>query len=419
MFQSVSSFISTLAVLGIVGYVVRSTLRRLGVPPAVSLIALGVLVGPAAADWMPPAWLEQRTLISTGAFVVLLVRAAVALPYSGMRAVVGAGVVFGSIPVLFELLAVAGLGRAAGIFDRGALAVLAGFVVAAVSPAVILPIMLEQKDRGRGVARNVPDRIIGHTVVNAFIAQTGILILLGALAPNASDGTLTRSLAWLPVQLVGGIAVGVLAGTVLRVERWIPEARTNEAPENTWRLWAVALAILAAGAAVYFSCQRFSMESVFATLAVGFILRTRVRRFEQALRQRLRTVWSLAEIALFANLGSQIQVDRLEASWEIVWLVAIVAAALAVRLVVAAFLTRLTSLTRFERGYVVASHVPKATIQAVFGALPWATFSARGQLDLLADGHTILILAVIAIIGTAPVGAVLLERGGRRLDAGG
>ena len=170
------------------------------------------------------------------------------------------------------------------------------------------------------------------------------------------------------------------------------------------------LVTIALGSVVYFGCRRFALESVFATLAVGFVLRTRIGRFEVDVRQRLRGVWQVAEVILFANLGSQIEVQRLNDYRQVLLLTSMAALALAVRLGVAALLARRTPLTAGERRYLTASHVPKATIQAVFGALPLVTFMQRGQAELVADGHKILILAVIAIVGTAPIGAVLLER---------
>ena len=75
-------------------------------------------------------------------------------------------------------------------------------------------------------------------------------------------------------------------------------------------------------------------------------------------------------------------------------------------------------LYRGERRYVTIAHIPKATIQAVFGALPLATFAARGQTELLDSGHTLLVMAALAIVATAPIGAVLLDRLGSELLPG-
>lgn len=413
--QFVAVMTLTLASLGAAGFVVRAALARMSLPPAVSLMALGLVLGPAVADWLPETWLEHRNTLSKAAFVVLLLRAGLALPRTRMRSVAVAALWFGTVPVVAELLAVVGLAQVFGLFDRFSLAVLAAFVTAAVSPAVILPAMLNQKDLGRGVERCVPDRIVGQTVVNAFIAQTGILLVLRAMAPDAVDDSVGRALLWLPLQLIGGIALGLAAaaplgmGWLLRTPHDLETTGQSAAPSSL-RLSLATLAIIAVGLALYFGCQRLALESVFATLAVGFALKRRIDSFEPHVRRSLRNVWQVAEIVLFANLGSQIEIHRIHDPRQVALLVVIVAAALAVRLIVTALMVKRTDLTPGERSYTTVSHIPKATIQAVFGALPLATFVQRGQSDLVADGHTILILAVVAILCTAPVGAVLLER---------
>ena len=130
-------------------------------------------------------------------------------------------------------------------------------------------------------------------------------------------------------------------------------------------------------------------------------------------------MWSVAEIVLFVNLGSQIELATLIEGASVVLLLGIMAAALAVRLLVAHVLTHRTALTPRERTYTTVSHVPKATIQAVFGAYPLSKFleSRPDDVVLEAAGQTLLVAAVIAIVATAPLGAVLLDRlGGPRLD---
>lgn len=398
-----------LAALCAVGHPLRAALVRWHVPAAVSLMALGICVGPSLLNWLPPHWLESRGTLSKAALVVLLLRAGLGLPPRGLRIVIMPALLFGTIPVAFELAAFAGLSRT--VFDRWDLCLLAGFLIAAVSPAVILPAMLTQKDRGHGASRLVPDRIIGQTVVNAFVAQTGILLLVDVIT---KDAEVARTLTLLPVTLLGGVLVGVTAGWLLRVDPIL-----DRHPGSHSNARVAAFASLAVAMAVYFGCGELGLETVFATLALGVVLRRRLDRHEPRLRAELRRVWSVAEIVLFVNLGSQIELATLIEGASVVLLLGIMAAALAVRLLVAHVLTHRTALTPRERTYTTVSHVPKATIQAVFGAYPLSKFleSRPDDVVLEAAGQTLLVAAVIAIVATAPLGAVLLDRlGGPRLD---
>lgn len=409
MWSDLLSVVLVIAGLAAVGYPLRAALRRFHVPPAVSLMALGTLAGPAGLALLPEGYSAHATTLSKAAFVVLLLRAGLGLAPGVMRRVLGPAMVFGLVPPALELAALCGLSRAF-LFDDWGLAILAGFLVAAVSPAVILPTMLNQKDAGRGGPRSVPDRIIGQTVVNAFVAQTGILFMIEVLAPAPGAGAPETRFLMLPVALLGGLALGISAGWLLRLEKVVGAADANPPVP---RLWTAVALLLATGLAVYFSCAALRLESVFATLAVGALVRPRVVHYEPVLRASLKEVWGLAEIILFANLGAAIDLQRLTDVGLLVTLLAIFAAALGVRLLAASWLARGTDLDAGERRYVTFANIPKATIQAVFGALPLATFTLHRP-ELVPEGQTLLIMAALAIVATAPVGAVLLERLGER-----
>ena len=403
--------LACLAALCIVGFPLRATLGRWKVPPAVVLMALGVGIGPSVLDWLPEAWLEHRSVLSKAAFVVLLLRAGVSLPQSTLKAIAVPALLLGTIPVAAEAVAIVGLTKTT-VFPTWDLCILSAVLIAAVSPAVILPTMLAQKDLGRGDRRLIPDRIMGQTIVNAFIAQTGILLLIDVVMPVDGTDPMTR-LAYLPLGLFGGVAVGIAAGMLLRIDPLV-----NRKTESAWAVRTAVLVALGGALIVYFGCGALGLETVFATLAVGVVLRRRLDRHEPVLRAELKNVWSVAEIVLFANLGSQINLTKL-GEGTVFSLLGIMAAALLVRLVVAYALLRFSALKSQERLYSTVAQIPKATVQAVYGAYPLKLFIERGgEAGVIAAGETILIMAVLAIVATAPLGAVLLDRlGGRWLES--
>jgi solute carrier family 9B (sodium/hydrogen exchanger), member 1/2 len=384
----------------------RSAGRALGIPPAVSLMVLGAAAGPSGLGAVPADYLATAPVLSKAAFTLLLLRAGLALDPATLHAVVRTGAILGTVPVAVELGVVAAISRLM-LFARWDLAILAGFLIAAVSPAVVLPTMLAVKERGLGRARHVPDRAMAQTIVNAFVAQTGIVLLLRGISPgDGGTGALT-GLVLLPAALLGGVGAGVLLGHALprRAARNADGSRAGALPRT--------VAIAALGAAAYFGGAALQLENVFATVAVGAVVRRRLQAggadLSEPHRKHLNAAWQVAEIVLFVNLGAAVDLRQLGGGIVLVGL-GIIAAALGARVITVAALLKRSRLTARERTYLALAHLPKATIQAVFGVVPLAAFVRHGQVHLQSEGQAMLILSVLAIVATAPIGALLLER---------
>ena len=142
-----ASFAASLCLLLACGYPARALGRRVGVPPAVTLIGLGMLLGPQLLDGLSGSYLEVAPQLSKAAFVVLLLRVGLGIALRALRGRIVRVIGIGLVPAAVELAIVA-VAAQRFLFERWDLALLAGFLVAAVSPAVILPTMLEQKERG-------------------------------------------------------------------------------------------------------------------------------------------------------------------------------------------------------------------------------------------------------------------------------
>ena len=398
---------ATFLILIVLGFGVRKLLAMLRCPAAVSLMALGAVLGPNALDVLPDSWLDHVPVLSKAAFVVLLLRAGLTLPLGQLKQVLGMSVVLGLLPVAVELGAVAGLARSF-LFDEWSLCLLTGFLIAAVSPAVVLPTMLRHKDMGLGSERRVPDTIIGQTVFNAFVAQTGILLSLDWILSDDDVTSLMKDVGWLPCGISLGIACGVATGFL--VARLSARATGGGNAYLRPRRWLRLSLVLTAGLAVYFGSGALSFESVFATLAVGAAFKRQQPQSTEALVADLRGVWSVAEIVLFVNLAARTDLGQLATPHWVLLLLAVIAIPLTLRLATSAMLLQWTRFVAAERAYITLSHVPKATVQAVFGAVPLLAFAAAGDVGHLEAGQTILTLAVVSVVATAPLGAWLLER---------
>ncbi len=140
-----------LAGILVIGFPLRAVLARVHVPTVVTLLSLGVLLGPHGLDLMPGAYLDIRNDLSKAALVVILLRAGMGVPPRILRVILVPSLIFGFVPVAAECLVLTAMTRGL-VFESWRVALLAGFMIAAVSPAVVIPAMQAQKDAGLGAA---------------------------------------------------------------------------------------------------------------------------------------------------------------------------------------------------------------------------------------------------------------------------
>ncbi len=400
------SNILTLVVLLVLGFALRAVGKKASIPPAASLMFLGVLVGTSGFDVIPQSYQAISQQLSLVAFVMLLLRAGLGMEPKAMGKMVPGIVLLGLIPAMAEMAFLA-TGARVFLFDRWDLALLAAFLVAAVSPAVILPTMLDQKHKGRGGPRMVPDRIMGMAIVNSFVAKASIILLLGLIVGTVKQSDLGRELLLLPLRLIFGVVLGFVLGRFVVVA-------LEKVPRSETLIWGGAGLVLAASITMYFKAQAFYFEGVFAVLSFGLGMRLRGPDLADGFKDRFNSLWAVAEIPLFVNVGSLIDLGRLSQLPLVVGLLGLMILGLAVRKWAAWLCTARGDLSKPERFYVTLAQVPKATIQAVFGPVVFFTLGGAGS-ELREAGQLMLIMAVLAIISTAPIGAVVLDRWGGRL----
>ncbi len=389
-----------------VGFPLRAMGRKLKIPPAAILITLGVLASTNGFDLIPESYQSIRSQLSIAAFVVLLLRAGLGMEPKAMGGMIPGIVVLGVIPALAEMTFIAGSARLF-LFDRWDLSLLSAFLIAAVSPAVILPTMLDQKQKGRGGPRLVPDRIMGFAVVNSFVAKTAIVLLLGFIVGSKGHSDVGRELALLPLRVLGGVLLGFLSGRVL--VKLFPQGRDNQT-----LIWAGSGVVLLTALGLYFREASLGIEGVFAVLALGLGVRLGRPTIADQFKEKFNGLWAVAEIPLFVNVGMLIDLGRLSNFSLVIGLLGLLTLGLAFRKWAAWFCSAASDLTRSERFYVTLAQVPKATIQAAFGPIVFAQLGAMGP-ELSEAGQLMLIMAVLAIAATAPIGAVVLDRWGGRL----
>ena len=203
--------------------------------------------------------------------------------------------------------------------------------------------------------------------------------------------------------MAGGFAIGHAVSLVVSPLR--------EARRPGWLLGGI---VVCGAILTYFSATHFGLKSVFATLSVGIAIRRTDTRAAEVLRESMRKLWGVAEIFLFAGIGGMLALSSLTRPSLLLGFLVLLGTALGFRIVVAWFCTVWTDMRRRERFYISLAQIPKATVQAVFGPVVFHQLSSSA-VGLPDEGQMLLLMAVLAILASAPIGAVVLDRWGARL----
>lgn len=375
--------------------------ERIGLPPLLGMIAGGVVFGafPLPGDVLPgDGWRLQHfsSVARLAVLAVVLLRAGLGISRDELKRAGGLGLRLGILPLLGDA-ALLTLGAAWLLGLPLSSALVLGFLVAAISPAIVIPGLLDLLERDpSGPHRRTLTALLVAAPLDNILALVAMGVALDAALVGGGLGAgFVGALAWkVGVGTVAGLAVGTTLGQLAAR----PGSRLLDGGSDVVLLWGVAGFLVVAGGELGFSF-------VLAILAVGYALRARAPAVVKGMDAGLKRVWGVAQYALFGLIGAAIQLGPARRAG--LALLAIVALGQLGRAAGNLLATSRSGLTVRERAACVCAFVPKATIQAAFAALALD----RG----LADGGVILTAGVLAVLITAPLGVMTLHRGTARL----
>ncbi len=371
--------------------------ERTAMPGVLGALAAGVLAGQVLFPLLPgpgpgPTLAVVSPHLRMAVLAVVLLRVGFSLNPAELRSAGGLALSLGLVPMLGDAL---GAALAATLLLDMALpaALCCGFLVAAISPAIVIPGLMELLERRTGRARRLPTALL----VGAPLDNIAAVLALGAVLDLAvsGGGEWTGALGRLPLQVAGGVLLGAAAGWPFA--RLLP-ARFAAGPTGATLLWAVGLGLILA-------CQRLGLSAVLAVLACGFTVQLSAPYMVRGLALGLSGIWNWAQLLLFGLIGAAVNLGPLRQAGLLYALV--ILAGQGGRALASSMATAGAGLSRNERLACVLAYLPKATIQAAFAGLPLS----RG----LPEGEALLTLAAMAIVLTAPLGTIALHRGADRL----
>lgn len=361
--------------------------RKIRFPALFGMIIAGIIVGPYALDLLDGSILDISAQIRRAALIIILIRAGLKLDLADLKKAGRSALLLCFLPACFEMVGVVILAPMFLGLSYLEAAIL-GAVVGAVSPAVVVPRMIKLIDEGYGVEKGIPQMILaGASVDDVFV------IVLFTTFTNLGRGESVSwmSFAGIPISIVLGAAVGIGVGLLCAMAF----ARFRVAT-------AVQVIVVLSIAFVldwFESAALIPFAGLIATMAVG----AAVRRKDSAAAVRLSAIfdklWVPAEILLFVLVGASVAVDSLGSAG--LGAIALVICALAFRMVGVLVCVAASPLDFGERLFCMLAYTPKATVQAAIGGLPLAMG--------LPCGMTVLVVSVIAILLTAPLGAFAID----------
>ncbi len=396
----------------LMGFFVGQIARRLRVPALVGMALVGVVLGPHVGNVIAPEVLGAADSLRVIAVMVILMKAGLGLDREKLAQQGTVALRLGFFPGACEAIAIAFASMWLLQFDF-VTGLLLGCIIGAESPAVIVPGMLRLKSLGWGVKKGIPDAILTGSALSDVLLLLVFSLLVAFLSQSAEVGltlpggfTLTP-LQLLPLQIILQISLGILLG-------WFAaRLLVSLLAKQNWTQNAVQDALVAAGFALLLvvAAEDFPVFSGYlAVMMTGFFMIQVDAPLARRLRSGFDSLWVVAEIILFVLLGASIQIEVLGNTLLIG--LAVLAIGLLIGRSIGWYLSTLGSnWTWKERLFLLPGNSAKATVQAAIGAIPLAL-----GID---GGETILAIAALSILVTAPLGAwstpllapKLLERG--------
>jgi solute carrier family 9B (sodium/hydrogen exchanger), member 1/2 len=387
--------LTSLAYIFLLAIVLGYILNKLRLPSLLGMLITGILLGPYALNLIDSSLLSISAELRQAALVIILIRAGLALEISELKKVGRPAVLMSFVPALFEIggmMLIAPPLLGVNLIE----AAIMGAVVAAVSPAVIVPKMLYLIESKIGTRKGIPQMIMAAGSVDDVF----VIVLFTAFTTLALGGDVSMSgFMQIPVSIVTGLALGILVGWAL----------TAYFKKNHMRD-SIKLLIILCFAFLFLTVETWlkglvSVSGLLAVMAMGATILQAYPVLAKRISPKFSKLWVAAEIILFVLVGATVDIQFALKAGPL--MIALLLLVLLFRMAGVYFSTAKTKLNQKERLFSMVSYIPKATVQAAIGSLPLAMG--------LSCGNLVLTAAVLAILITAPLGAFAIDMTYRKL----
>ena len=393
--------LTSLALIFLVGLAMAAICQRLKLPRIIGMLLTGILLGPYALNWLDESILGISSQLRQIALIIILIKAGLSLNLADLKKVGRPAVMMACVPASFEILAYVLFAPAILGVSRVEAAVM-GAVLGAVSPAVVVPRMVQLMETQYGTKKSIPQMILA----GASCDDIFVIVLFSTFSSMAQGGSVqVMDFVNIPISIVLGLALGAVAGYLLGGFFETAYAHKHYVRNSMKVIVVLGVAFLLMAIETW-AKGIVSISGLLAVVAMACVLKLRSTTFvSKRLSEKFGKLWLAAEVLLFVLVGAAVDI-RYTMNAGIVAVV-MIGIALLFRAVGVMLCMVGTQLNVKERLFCIIAYLPKATVQAAIGSVPMAMGLACGQI--------VLSVAVLAILITAPLGAIGMDASYQRL----
>ena len=385
----------SISLILIVGMSMGWLCQKIKLPSLLGMLVTGIVLGPYVLNLLDENILGISAELRKIELIIILTRAGLGLDLSGLKKIGRPAVLMCFVPASFEVIGMILL--APKLMGLSVLeAAIMGAVLAAVSPAVVVPRMVKLLDEGYGVKEGIPQLILaGASVDDVYV----IVLFSTFVGMMQGEGASVIDFINIPVSIFLGIAIGLLFGTLLAY--YFKKVHIRDTSKVLIILSISFLLVVIEDNLT----TSITFSALIAIMFIGIGLQRKREEIAKRISVKYGKLWVAAEVFLFVLVGATVNIGYLGKVGMKALVVIIGALALRMFGVFVCLLG--TSLKRKERLFAMMAYTPKATVQAAIGGIPLSLGFACGD--------TVLTVAVLAIVLTAPLGAFAIDLSYKKL----
>lgn len=383
--------LTSLSFIFLVGLAMGAICQKLKLPRIIGMLATGIVLGPYVLDLLDSSILSISSDLRKMALIIILLKAGLSLNLEDLKKVGRPAIMMAFVPATFELIGYLVFAPLILGITRVEAAVM-GSVLAAVSPAVVVPRMVQLMENKYGTEKAIPQMIMA----GASCDDIFVIVLFTTFLSMAQGGSADiKAFVNIPISIILGIILGTIVGYLLYLFFETAYAKKHYVRNSMKVIIVLGFSFLLIAIEGWLE-GKIAVSGLLAVVSMACVLKMKCTSFvSKRLSEKFGKLWLAAEVILFVLVGAAVDIRyTLDAGLAAV---AMIFAALIFRSFGVWLCTVKTSLTLKERAFYVIAYLPKATVQAAIGSVPFAAG--------LPCGKIVLSVAVMAIIITAPLGA--------------
>lgn len=387
--------LTSLSFVFLLGLAMAALCQKFKIPRIIGMLVTGILLGPCVLNWLSESILGISSELRQMALIIILLKAGLSLNLADLKKVGRPALMMSCVPASFEILAFVIFAPAILHISRVEAAVM-GAVLGAVSPAVVIPRMVQLMETKYGTDQRIPQMIMA----GASCDDIFVIVLFSTFTNMAQGGSAhVADFINIPVSILLGIALGAVAGYGLSLFFETAYAKEHYVRNSMKVILILGMSFFLMSVETWLK-GKVSVSGLLAVVSMAAVIRIKcIPKVSKRLSEKFGKLWIAAEMILFVLVGAAVDIRyTMQAGIAAVLMIFV---GLMFRAVGVSLCMLGTKLNKKERLFCVIAYLPKATVQAAIGSVPLAMGLPCGQI--------VLSVAVLAILITAPLGAAGMD----------